>query len=337
VGEKIQRSADKRAREPYDDRNQGNAETVSPVRGRKSHLKKNDKYLHAGVKDKVKLIKELSAKHDVKLLCRVFGVPRSTYYAALKRPPSKRELYNRSLKIRLLELYNASGGRYGCIKLHRLLIAENWAVSQFKVLRLMRELKIRSVVVRKYRHSKQTSDNVPRENIVDRNFKADAPNKVWLSDITYIYTIKNGWTYLATILDMCTRKIVGWSYSMSMTTELTIAALADACRNQGYPKHVILHSDRGSQYTSDDYLAKLKSLDFIPSFSEKGCPFDNAPIEAFHSLLKKEEVYLNRYYDFEHAKRRLFDYIEGFYNRNRIHSALGFISPVNFENLFLSC
>ena len=192
----------------------------------------------------------------MKLLCRVLKIPRSSYYAALKRPISKRELYNRELKIRILELYHQSGKRYGCIKLRHLLLSEGHLISQNKVLRLMRQLDIRSIAVRKYRHYRFKSDNTPRENIVSRNFSAEKPNQVWLSDITYIHTKANGWTYLASVLDVCTRKIVGFSYGKSMTVDLTIAALQNACRNQGYPKNVVLHSDRASQYTAADYLKK---------------------------------------------------------------------------------
>lgn len=199
----------------------------------------------------------------------------------------------------------------------------------------MRKLNIRSIVVRKYQHYRPKQDNEIRENIVARQFSADKPNQVWLSDITYIHTVKNGWTYLASVLDMCTRKIVGFSYGKRMTSELTIQALQNACRNQGYPKNVVLHSDRGSQYTSDAYVRKARMLNMTLSFSAKGCPYDNAPMEAFHSVLKKEEVYQTKYYDFEYAKRRLFDYIEGFYNRNRIHSAIGFATPTQFEKRLL--
>ena len=200
----------------------------------------------------------------------------------------------------------------------------------------MRQLDIRSIVVRKYRHYRSKTDNMPRENIVARNFSAEKPNQIWLSDITYIHTKANGWTYLASVLDVCTRKIVGFSYGKKMTVDLTVAALQNACRNQGYPKNVILHSDRGSQYTASDYLKKASLFKIILSFSAKGCPYDNAPMEAFHSVLKKEEVYQTCYFDFEHAKRRLFDYIEGFYNRNRIHSAIAFNTPSQFEKLLLN-
>jgi len=121
-----------------------------------------------------------------------------------------------------------------------------------------------------------------------------------------------------------------------MDKQLVISALKKACFNQGYPRNVILHSDRGSQYTSSEYIKTAETLGMILSFSKKGCPFDNAPMESFHASLKKEEVYLRHYIDFNDAKLNLFDYIEGFYNRNRIHSAINFLSPVEYESLILS-
>ena len=200
----------------------------------------------------------------------------------------------------------------------------------------MRELGIKSSVVRKYRHYRSKDQGGIRENLVKRHFHADKPNQVWLSDITYIHTRKNGWTYLASVLDVSTRKIVGYAYAQRMTVDLTIAALKNACRNQKYPRNVILHSDRGSQYTAARYMQQASLLHVTQSFSAKGCPYDNAPMEAFHSVLKKEDVYQSAYLDYEHGRQRLFAYIEGFYNRKRIHSAIGFISPIQRENLLLS-
>ncbi|MGD1820068.1 MAG: IS3 family transposase [Pleomorphochaeta sp.] len=176
-----------------------------------------------------------------------------------------------------------------------------------------------------------------RKNLVNQNFTAQKPNHIWLSDITYIHTIKHGWTYLASVLDVCTRKIVGYSYGQKMDKSLVISALQKACENQNYPKQVILHSDRGSQYASNDYINTAKQLGMILSYSKKGCPFDNAPMESFHASLKKEEVYLYHYASYQEAKLRLFEYIEGFYNRNRIHSAINFLTPIACENMLLNC
>ena len=177
----------------------------------------------------------------------------------------------------------------------------------------MKQLNIRSITVKKfknYRH-RQTDDR-SFENLVNQDFTAINPNKIWLSDITYIHTIKHGWTYLASILDVCTRKIVGYHFAKKMNSELVQVALQNAIYNQNKPKNIILHSDRGSQYTSNNYTKLATDLGMVLSYSRKGNPFDNAPIESFHATLKKEEVYLRHYKDFDDAKASLFEYIEGF-------------------------
>jgi len=287
------------------------------------------------VSEKVRVIKGLSAKYEVKRLCRIFGVARSTYYAVLSRKPSKRQVENEGLKERIMEIYASSKQRYGCIKIKYALKKYGIFTGQNRVLRLTRELGIRSVTCKKYRKRSRETDNVDRPNLLNRRFYADKPNQVWLSDITYIKT-HSGWTYLAAVLDMCTRKVVGYSYSKKMTADLTIDALLAACRNQGFPKGLLLHSDRGAQYTAHAFVRTAQSLNIALSYSAKACPLDNAPMESFNAILKKEEVSLNSYSDFDHAKLSIFDFIEGFYNRTRIHSSIGFLTPVDFENLFLN-
>ena len=183
--------------------------------------------------EKVKIIKELSSKHDVKLLCRVFGVSRSTYYAALNRSPSKRQAENDVFKQKIMGIYTQSKQRYGCIKIKYALEKQGIFISQNRVLRLMRQLGIRSVICKKFRKRSREADKCERPNLLNRRFHAEKPNKIWLSDITYIKT-HSGWTYLAAVLDMCTRKVVGYSFSTKMTADLTIDALTKACRNQGF-------------------------------------------------------------------------------------------------------
>lgn len=282
----------------------------------------------------MKLIQRLRHKHSIKMLCRIFGVSRSSYYQALQHKPSAREVTNNAIKQRILEIYLQSKRRYGCIKIRQLLLQQGVLISQNKVLRLMREMQIRSIVSKKYRPHASKQSPSDRKNLVNRQFSASKPNQIWLSDITYIRTKNNGWTYLASILDVCTRKIVGYSYAKKMTVDLTLQALHNAYHNQNRPKNVILHSDQGAQYTARSYQKQADQLGITLSFSRKGCPYDNAPMEAFHSILKKEEVYQTAYQDFHHAKLQLFDYIEGFYNRNPIHSAIGFLSPIQFERSF---
>lgn len=203
------------------------------------------------------------------------------------------------------------------------------------MLRLMRQMGIKSIICPKYRHHSRITGDVYRQNLLNRQFQAAKPNLIWLTDITYIKTQRDGWTYLAVVLDMCTRKVVGYSYGRNMTAQLAVDALLDACRKQDYPNDVLLHSDQGSQYTSELFVQTAKRLNMRLSYSAKGTPLDNSPMESFNSIFKKEEVYLNSYVDFESASIKIFDFIEGFYNKNRIHSSIDFMSPVDFENQFV--
>lgn len=259
-------------------------------------------------------------------------VARSTYYNNLSRKQSNRDTLNQKLKAEILTIYHNSKCRYGCVKITHILRQGGYPkLSVNRVLRLMRQLQIKSITAHKFRNYRQKQGDIKLDNLVNQNFEASKPNQIWLSDITYIHTTRHGWTYLASVLDVCTRKIVGYHYSRKMDKALVISALNNAYNNQGYPQNVIIHSDRGSQYTSTDYIQTASRLNMQLSYSKKGCPFDNAPMEAFHALLKKEEVYICHYQTFEQAKLSLFEYIEGFYNRNRIHSAINFLTPIDFE------
>ena len=286
--------------------------------------------------EKVKIISKLSVNHGVKILCRVLKLSRSTYYDNLNRKPSRRTVENEKLKQEIVALYEKSKRRYGCIKIRHELKTLGYNVSQNRVLRLMKQIGIQSIICKRYRKHSRTTDTAERINLLKRQFYADKPNQIWLSDITYIRTHRDGWTYLACVLDMCTRKIVGYSYGRKMTAQLVTDAVTKAFRNQNYPNSVTIHSDQGSQYISESYLNLSRKLRFRVSYSAKGCPFDNAPMEAFNAILKKEEVYLSVYHDFDSAKVKLFAYIEGFYNRNRIHGSIDFMSPVAFELLALN-
>ncbi len=154
----------------------------------------------------------------------------------------------------------------------------------------MKQLGIRSITIRKFKNYRnKQNEHSELKNLVNQNFSAQKPNQIWLSDITYIHTIKHGWTYLASVLDVCTRKIVGYSYGRKMDRSLVISALTNSWQNQNYPNNVILHSDRGSQYTSSEYIAAAERMGFRLSYSKKGCPFDNAPMESFHSVFEKRK------------------------------------------------
>ena len=191
----------------------------------------------------------------------------------------------------------------------------------------MKDMGIQSIVVKKFRYHSEKSSPEERENILDRDFSTTSINQKWCTDITYIYTIKDGWTYLASVMDLYSKKIIGYAYHTSMTAELAIKAVENACLNVKKTEGIILHSDLGSQYTSQKFENYLATKHMIHSFSRKGNPYDNAYIESFHSILKKEEVNHHKYYDFNTARKAVFEYIESWYNRKRIHSAINYKTP----------
>ena len=229
---------------------------------------------------------------------------------------------------------------YGAPKIRNEIRASGigFAVSIRRVGKIMKSLGLRSVVIKKYRPNNPSSVYNGGENLLKRDFSATKLNQKWVSDITYIHTIKDGWVYLASIMDLASKKIIGWSMSKSIDTGLILQALSNAVINVGSTqyKEVILHSDRGCQYTSHAYQNKLTTLGIRQSFSQKGCPYDNAPIESWHSLLKKEYVYRRVFKDFEESKIGIFSWIESKYNRTRTHSSLNYLTPLQMENVLKS-
>jgi len=191
----------------------------------------------------------------------------------------------------------------------------------------MFSMAIRSIVVKKYRPYSSKKNITERENILNRDFSTSTINQKWCTDITYIHTVKDGWTYLASVMDLHSKKIIGYAYDKSMTTDLVLKAVKNACLNVKNTKGIILHSDLGTQYTSKLFEEYLVLNGIMHSFSRKGNPYDNACIESFHSILKKEEVHHHKYYDFKIASRAIFEYIESWYNRKRIHSAINYMTP----------
>ena len=193
----------------------------------------------------------------------------------------------------------------------------------------MQVLGLRSIITRKYNHYGSSKNDNTKEyiNLIEQDFSAEKPGEKWVGDITYIYTKETGWTYLAIVMDLFDLKIIGWSYDISMTDDLVIDAFEKAMINRGLNKDGIFHSDRGSQYTSNDFEELLKTLGIKHSYSKKGCPYDNASMESFNAILKKEEVNVNNYETFNEAKLAIFEFIESWYNNLRIHSTLGYITP----------
>lgn len=266
-------------------------------------------------------------------MCRVLNIPRSTYYKAHDLSQSNRSLENKSYEEQILSIYEDSNKRYGAPKIHRVLLNNGVSISIKRVQRLMKKLGIRSIVCKKFKPYRSDSEIYQRKNIIQRNFKTETINEKWVGDITYIHTLKHGWCYLASVMDLHSRKIIGYSFSKSMDNQIVLAAIDNAYRTQLPDRQVIFHSDLGTQYTSVEFTKRLREYNIRPSYSMKGCPYDNACIESFHSVLKKEEVNNVRYYDFDSAKLAMFKFIEGWYNRKRIHGSIGYITPQMKEDL----
>ncbi|KAF5032311.1 IS3 family transposase ISBce13 [anaerobic digester metagenome] len=231
------------------------------------------------------------------------------------------------LKAEIKQIWTESESRYGAPKIRKILTDHGIKVSIKRVQRYMSAMDIRSIVVKKFRYHSEKVTSEDKENILNRDFKTTSINQKWCTDITYIYTIKDGWTYLASVMDFHSKKIIGYAYGTSMTAELAVKAVKNACTNVRDTKGIILHSDLGTQYTSRLFEDYLSSKEIIHSFSRKGNPYDNACIESFHSILKKEEVNHHRYFDFSVARKAIFEYIESWYNRKRIHGSINYMTP----------
>jgi putative transposase len=265
-------------------------------------------------------------------MCDVLDVPRSTYYKSLNKTISNRERENNELTKRIIEIHSESKKRYGAPKIHQLLVKEGYQVSLKRVQRLMKKAGIQSIIVKKFRPAPSKEKVVERENILNRDFSTKSNNEKWVGDITYIHTLKDGWCYLASVMDLHTKKIVGYSLSRTMTTDLITKALENAYYTQKPGEGLIFHSDLGTQYTSDEFAKTIQEFKMTHSFSYKGSPYDNACMESFHAILKKEEVNHVQYYDFHSANISLFNYIEGWYNRKRIHGSIGYKTPQEMED-----
>ena len=260
-------------------------------------------------------------------MCKVLKIRRSTYYKRLHHKPSNREIENKKLDEAIKEIYYASKKRYGAPKIQKVLLSKTIKVSLKRVQHRMTLLGIRSIVVKKYRHHSNSHVVIEQENLLKQDFSATTINQKWCTDITYIHTLRDGWTYLASVMDFYSKKVIGWAYGTSMTAELALKAVENACLNVKNTDGIILHSGLGAQYTSDLFESYLREHKIQHSFSRKGCPYDNACIESFRSLLKKEEVYTKHYLDSKEAFNAIFEYIESWYNHKRIHSSLNYQIP----------
>jgi transposase InsO family protein len=269
-------------------------------------------------------------------MCTLLNVSRSGYYAWLKRPESPRSRENRALETKIRALHAASHGIYGSPKIHLDLIDDGVRCGKNRVARIMRKAGIRSRRTKKFKATTNSRHNLPvAANLLDQDFTAETPDSAWVGDITYVPT-QQGWLYLAVLIDLYNRKVVGWSTSSRMTRQLAIDALQMALDRHRPAKGLIHHTDRGSQYASGDYQKVLADRKIVCSMSRKGNCYDNAVAESFFGLLKTEWVNHYRYRSRCEANQSLFYYIEIFYNRKRRHSALGYQTPHEYRNLQLA-
>jgi len=271
------------------------------------------------------------SRYSVHMMCRLLGVSRSGYYAAKTRPESKRSAQDRKLMADIKRIHAMSKGVYGSPRVRAELLDEGRCVGRHKVAKLMRLERLRGCPKRRYRvTTKQDPRHHTAKNLLEQNFSTTSPNQLWAADITYIPT-SQGWLYLAVVIDLYSRKIVGWSMSRWMSRRIVVSALQMAIDARQPTSNLIHHSDRGAQYTSDDFRDELAKNNIECSMSRNGNCYDNAVVESFFGVLKRERVNRTRYRTRDEARADIFDYIEVFYNRKRRHGYLGNISPVDFE------
>ena len=269
--------------------------------------------------------------HGVQKMCLVIGASRSGYYRWKKQPQSNRQKDNDKILMEIRESHKNSRRAYGSPRITEDLQAKGTKCSENRVARLMKIHGIVGKATKKFKVTTNSKHTLPvAENLLKQNFEAAKPNTVWISDITYVPTLE-GWLYLAVILDLFSRQVVGWAMSDRLTSGFVVRALSQAIGRRHPASRCIFHSDRGIQYASTDFRDILRAYGFIQSMSRKGNCYDNAVAESFFHTLKTEHVYDYRYETRAEARQCIFEYIEMFYNRQRRHSALGYLSPVSFE------
>jgi putative transposase len=272
----------------------------------------------------------------VSTMCRVLGVSRSGFHAWHDRKPSARSIDDERVTVRIRSFFALSDRTYGSPRIWRDLVEGGEVIGENRVARLMRcaELQARRRRRRRPVDEGARPEHAIAANLLDREFQAAAPNVKWVADFTYVDTAE-GWLYVAAVLDLYSRRIVGWSMNANMTAQLVMDALVMAVWRRGQPKQLLHHSDQGSQYAAEDFQRLLAHHGIVCSMSGKGDCWDNAAMESFFSTLKLERVYRKpRYRTRDEARADVFDYIECFYNPRRRHSTLGQISPAEFERRF---
>lgn len=282
---------------------------------------------------KCEAIDRLRLQHSVRKMCKVLGITDRAYYQ-WKKQEEKRNAHRLSERTQVETIHQVfidSKEVYGARKIQKHLETSGTYMSEWKVRRIMRENGMYSVIQKKFRpYSNQKSMHRYTDNIVDRDFNVTVPNKIWVSDITYIKT-RLGWYYLAAIIDLYNREVIGYSTSKNIDTELVKQAITNAIARYPEVQGTIFHSDRGSQYASAGVKTILDDYGMIQSMSKGGCPYDNSCMESFFAYLKKECIYRRSYKDSSEVEKDLFEYIELFYNRKRIHSTLNYMTPMSYR------
>ncbi len=286
---------------------------------------------------KYEFIETYRSTFSVEKMCQSLDVSRSGYYRWKVAPKSERAAANEKLSDKIEETYKKFQGIYGSPRITQELRDAGVECSENRVARLMREKEITAKTKRKFKVTTNSGHNLPvAPNLVNQEFTAAAPNQLWLSDITYIWT-REGWLYLAVILDVFSRQIIGWSMSERMTQELVLNTLQQALSRRSITSELIFHSDRGSQYAAHKFSKLLKAHGIKQSMSKKGDCYDNAMMESFFSSLKRELIYPFPVFRTRgEAKSSVFYYIEIFYNKIRRHSGIGYMAPEKFEKLKLT-
>ena len=269
--------------------------------------------------------------YPLKVICRVLEVSKSGYYAWKKRPKSRHRIDNEGLLIEIRRVFVENDSNFGSPRIWNDLKKSNIPCSENRIARLMREAGLVAIQRRKFKATTNSNHDWPvAPNLLERKFNVDEPNKIWVTDITYIWTWE-GWLYLSFVLDLYSRGVVGLAMSERITDDLTQDALNQAIGRRNPGTGLIHHSDRGSQYASGDYQALLQKHAITPSMSRKGDCWDNAVAESFIHTLKVEKINRYRFKTRQEAKNKIFEYIEMYYNRKRTHSSLGYLSPFDYE------
>ena len=265
-------------------------------------------------------------------MCEVLGVSTSAYYDSLKRSPSQQAQDNEVMDSQIIHIYTEHRGRYGAPRIHKELESMGRSVGKNRVARRMCRLGLKALAKRKWKATTDSKHVLPvADNLLNRDFSASAPNQKWVTDITYVAT-REGWLYLATVMDLYSRSIIGWSLHDRLESPLIIEALEMALRRRKFPTGVLVHSDRGSQYCSDAYQKLLKKSGLICSMSRAGECWDNAAMESFYHSLKTELIhFVTGFATRSEATTLIVEYIENYYNTVRRHSAIDYRAPFVFE------